>query len=70
MQPAVLYVGLCESMCVALRKEHRPSAFENRVLKRIFGKREEVSKGLRKRQNKDIHNFYSLPDIRLSNQEG
>jgi hypothetical protein len=57
-------------MCVALRKEHRPSAFENRVLKRIFGKREAVSRGWRKRQNKEIHNFYSLPHIRFSNQGG
>jgi hypothetical protein len=37
-------------------------AFENRVLRRIFGtKRGEVIGGWRKQQNEELHNFYSSP---------
>jgi hypothetical protein len=38
--------------------------FENRVLRRIFGpKRAEVTGGLRKLQNEELHNLYSSPSI-------
>jgi hypothetical protein len=38
--------------------------FENRVLRRIFGpKRDEVTGGWRKLQDREIHNLYSSPDI-------
>jgi hypothetical protein len=38
--------------------------FENRVLRRIFGpKRDEVTGGLRKLHNEELHNLYSLPSI-------
>jgi hypothetical protein len=37
---------------------------ENRVLRRIFGpKRDEVTGGLRKLHNEEIHNLYSSPSI-------
>jgi hypothetical protein len=40
--PVVLYV--CEILSLTLREEHRFRAFENRVLRRIFGpKRDEVT---------------------------
>jgi hypothetical protein len=40
--PAVLYG--CETWSLTFREEHRLRAFENRVLRRIFGpKREEVT---------------------------
>jgi hypothetical protein len=43
--PVVLYA--CETWSLALREEHRPRVFENRVLRRIFGpKRYEVTGGL------------------------
>jgi hypothetical protein len=39
-------------------------AFENRVLRRIFGpKRVEVTAGSRKLCNEDLHNLYSSPNI-------
>jgi hypothetical protein len=43
-------------------------AFENRVLRRIFGpKREEVAGGWRRLHNEDLHNVhFSLDDIRKS----
>jgi hypothetical protein len=38
--------------------------FENRVLRRIFGpKRDEVTGGLRKLHNEEIHDLYSSPSI-------
>jgi hypothetical protein len=36
--------------------------FENRVLRRIFG-RDEVTGEWRKVHNEELHNFYSSPDI-------
>jgi hypothetical protein len=32
----------CETWSLALREEHRPGVFENRVLRRIFGPKREV----------------------------
>jgi hypothetical protein len=47
-----------------LREEHRLRAFENRVLRRIFGpKRDEVTGEWRKLHNEELHNLYSSPDI-------
>jgi hypothetical protein len=38
--------------------------FENRVLRRIFGqKREEVTRGVRKLHNKELHDLNSTPNI-------
>jgi hypothetical protein len=38
--------------------------FENSVLRRIFElKRDEVTRGLRKLHNEELHNFYSSPNI-------
>jgi hypothetical protein len=39
-------------------------AFENRVLRRIFGpKREEVTEGWGKQRNEELHNLHSSPSI-------
>jgi hypothetical protein len=44
--------------------EHRLRVFENRVLRRISGpKRDEVTGGLRKLHNEELHNLYSSPSI-------
>jgi hypothetical protein len=38
--------------------------FENRVLRRMFGpKRDEITGGLRKLHNEELHNLYSSPSI-------
>jgi hypothetical protein len=38
--------------------------FENRVLRRIFGpKRDEMTGGLRKLHNEELHGLYSSPSI-------
>jgi hypothetical protein len=54
----------CETWSLTLREEHRLRAFENRVLRRIFGpKRDEVTGGWRKLHNEQLHNLYSSPSI-------
>jgi hypothetical protein len=60
--PVVLYG--CEILSLTLREEHRLRVFENRVLRRIFGpKRDEVTGGLRKLHNEELHGLYSSPSI-------
>jgi hypothetical protein len=47
---------------LTLREEHRLRAFENRVLRRIFGpKRDEVTEWLEKTTKVELHNLYSSP---------
>jgi hypothetical protein len=46
-----------------LREEHRLRVFENRVLSRIFGPKDEVTGGWRKPHNEELHNLYSSPSI-------
>jgi hypothetical protein len=49
---------------LTLREEHSLKAFENRVLRRIFGpKRDEGTGEWRKLHNGELHNLYSSPDI-------
>jgi hypothetical protein len=49
---------------LTLRKEHRLRAFENSVLRRIFGpKREEETRELRKLHNEELRDLYSSPSI-------
>jgi hypothetical protein len=54
----------CENWPLTLREEYRLGVFENRVLRRIFGpRRDEVTGGLRKLHNEELHNLYSSPSI-------
>jgi hypothetical protein len=60
--PVLLYG--CETRSLMLKKVHRLSVFENRVIRRIFGpKRDEVRGGWRKLPNEELRNLYSSPDI-------
>jgi hypothetical protein len=60
--PVVLYG--CETWSLTLREERRLRAFENGVLRRIFGpKRDEETGGWRKLHNEELHNSYSSPSI-------
>jgi hypothetical protein len=53
-----------ETLSLTLREEHRLRVFENRVLRRIFGpRRDEVTGGLRKLHNEELHGLYSSPSI-------
>jgi hypothetical protein len=60
--PVVLYE--CETWSLTLREEHRLRAFENSMLRRIFGpKRDEVIRERRKLYNRELHNLYSSANI-------
>jgi hypothetical protein len=51
--PVVLYG--CKTWSLALREEHRLRVFENKVLRRLFGrKRDEVTGRWRKLHNEDV----------------
>jgi hypothetical protein len=50
-------------MSPTLREEHRLRAFENRVLRRIYGpNRDEVKGEWRKLHSDELHNLYSSPN--------
>jgi hypothetical protein len=56
--PVLLYG--CETLSLALMEEYRGRAFENRVLRRIFGPDiYEVTGDWRKQHNEELHNLYS-----------
>jgi len=60
--PVVLYGH--ETWSLTLREEHRLRVFENRVLRRICGrKRDEVTGEWRKIHNEEPNDLYSSPDI-------
>jgi hypothetical protein len=54
----------CETWSLTIWEEHRLRVFENRVLRRIFGrKRDEVTGECRKLHNKELRDLYSYPSI-------
>jgi hypothetical protein len=54
----------CETLSLILREEHTLRVFENRVLRRIFGPRnDEVTGDWKKLHNEELHNFYYSPNI-------
>jgi hypothetical protein len=47
-----------------IREEYGLRVFDNRVLRRIFGRKKgEVKGGWRKLHNEELHNLYSSPNI-------
>jgi hypothetical protein len=58
-----LYRYGCETWSLALREERRLRVFENRVLRRIFGPKREVTGVWRKLHNQEVHDLYSSPTI-------
>ena len=59
--PVVLYG--CETWSLTLREERRLRVFENRVLRRTFGRKgEEVTGELRRLHNDELYYLY-LPSI-------
>jgi hypothetical protein len=56
--PSVLYGH--ETWSLTLKEEHTLKAFENRVLRTVFGlKRDEVTGGWRELHDEELHNLYS-----------
>ena len=58
----MFYVGV--KLELSHREEHRPRAFKNRVLRKIFGpKRDEGTEEWRKLHNEELNELYSLPNF-------
>jgi hypothetical protein len=54
----------CETWSLTLREERRLNVFENRVLRRIFGrKRDEVTGKWRKLHTEELNDLYRSPKI-------
>jgi hypothetical protein len=54
----------CETWSLTLREEHGLRAFENKVLRRIFGpKRDEVTGEWRRLHNKELYDLYCSTNI-------
>jgi hypothetical protein len=59
--PVVLYG--CESWSLTLREECRLRIVKNRVLRRIFGPKDEVTGEWRRLHNKELYTLYSSVNI-------
>jgi hypothetical protein len=60
--PVILYG--CETWSLTLREEHRLRVFENKVLRRIFGKKKyKVTGGWRKLHDEELRDLCSSPSI-------
>ena len=58
---SVVFYGW-ENWSITLRQERRLRAFENRVLRRIFGpKRDEVTREWRRLHNEELNDLHSSP---------
>ena len=54
----------CETWSLTMREVRRLRVFENRVLRRVFGrKRDEVTGEWRKLHNEELRELYSIPNI-------
>jgi len=60
---SVVFYG-CETWSLTLREKPRLRVFENRLLRRIFGpKEDEVSGGWKKLHDEELGDLYSSPNI-------
>jgi uncharacterized membrane protein len=56
--PVALYG--CETRSLILREEHRLRVFENRMLRKIFGPKRDVTGEWRKLHNEELRDLYYL----------
>ena len=55
---------MCENWSLTFREESRLRAFENRVLRRVFGpRRDEVTGEWRRLHNEELNDLYSFPKL-------
>ena len=48
---------------LTLREEYRPTVFENRILRRIFGSKRDVNGEWRRLHNEELHSLYRSSNI-------
>ena len=66
--PVVLYG--CETWSLTSREEHRLRVFQNRVLRRVFGrKRDEVTGEWRNLHSEELNKLYTSPNIVMEKNE-
>jgi hypothetical protein len=53
----------CETSSLTLREERRLRVFENRVLRVLGAKRNEITRELRKLHNEQLNELYFSPNI-------
>jgi hypothetical protein len=60
----LVILNACETWSLTSREEHGLKVFENRLVKRIFGpKEQEMVVGWRKLRNEELHSLYRMPNI-------
>jgi hypothetical protein len=62
MKVGVVLYG-CETWSLTLREKHRLRVFENRVLRVLGPRRDEVTGGWRKLHNEELRDLYSSSSI-------
>ena len=53
----------CETWSLTLREESRLRVFENRILRRIFGRKRGENRELRGLHNEELYSLYRSPNI-------
>ena len=59
--PVVLYG--CKTWSLTLREESRLRAFENKILRRIFGPKRDANREWRRLHDEELHSLDRLPNI-------
>jgi hypothetical protein len=59
--PVVLYG--CETWSLIIREKHRVRMFENKVVRRIFGRKRDQVTGWKRLHNGALRDLYSSPSI-------
>jgi hypothetical protein len=63
----LLIVYECDTWSFTIIEEHRLMVFESRVLRMILGPEQEEGTGdWRKQHNEELHDLYTLPDIKVT----
>ena len=53
----------CETWSLTLKEEYRLRVFENRILRRLFGRKRDENGEWRRLHNEELHSLYRSPNI-------